>query len=94
MATLGINDLKQLALPSYIDAAYLERLAFSSIKQSLKNLRGCPAVAAQELAGALSLHGAYFRIADAQLFALDPISGEFTPVAQAAHRAALADPRF
>jgi carbonic anhydrase len=73
---------------------YIERLAQASIVQGLANLRSFPAIATLEKRGLLSLHGAYFGIADGMLLALDEASGTFEPVAAAAHARAFAAPRF
>jgi carbonic anhydrase len=71
------------AAPGEPAQAYAERLARESVRQSLENLRGHPKLAAMELAGALSLHGAYFDIADARLLALDERRGAFVPLGPA-----------
>jgi len=80
--------------PPTFDQAYADRLARESIKQGLANLRTFEKVAAAERAGSLTLHGAFFGIEDASLFALDESSGEFAQILPLAHRAALAGPRF
>jgi carbonic anhydrase len=74
--------------------AYAERLEFASIVQGVANLRTFPQIAALEKRGLLALHGAYFGILEGRLLALDEASGRFLPVAQDAHAAALAQPRF
>lgn len=73
---------------------YLERLAFESVRQSLINLRTFPCVRSLEEKGRLSLHGAYFGVADGRLLALDEAAGEFRPVSEAAWREVFATPRF
>ncbi len=73
---------------------YAERLAKASIIHTLANLRSFPYVRELEASGKLALHGAYFGVADGRLLALDERSGEFLPVAEAAHAEALATPRF
>ena len=80
--------------PAVFDELYADRLARESIKQGLTNLRSFEKVAAVERAGTLALHGAFFRIEDASLFALDESRGEFVQVLSSAHRAALARSRF
>jgi len=80
--------------PAAFDPAYADRLAQESIKQGLANLRTFEKVVAAEKAGRLALHGAFFRIEDASLFALDESDGVFAQVSPLAHRAALARPRF
>jgi carbonic anhydrase len=80
--------------PAIFDQAYADRLARESIKQGLANLRTFEKVAAAEKAGSLALHGSFFGIEDASLFALDEASGEFVQILPSAHRAALARPHF
>jgi len=75
-------------------ADYTERLSRASIIQGLANLRSFPSIATLEKRGLLSLHGAYFGIADGKLLALDEASGEFEVVSVEAHRAALSEPPF
>jgi carbonic anhydrase len=76
------------------DQAYAERLEFESIKQGLMNLRSFPMVEALEKRGDLQLHGAYFSVIDGRLLALDERRGLFTPIAGAAHAAAIESARF
>lgn len=52
----------------------LERI---SIRNSVKNLRSFPYVAALEAAGDLSIHGAWFDIKTGELWVMDEASGEF-----------------
>ncbi|SFK75782.1 carbonic anhydrase [Methylocapsa palsarum] len=73
---------------------YCERLALASIVQGLENLRSFPAIAAREKQGDLSLHGAYFSIAEGKLLALDEANGRFEAVSAKAHGDAFAEPRF
>jgi carbonic anhydrase len=47
---------------------------------ALENLRTYPAVAARLAAGALRLHGWFFKIANAELFAYDPAAEQFQPI--------------
>jgi carbonic anhydrase len=58
---------------------YVERLALSSIQQSLANLRTFPCVQILESKGRLHLHGAYFAVATGVLMLLDPQTGQFVP---------------
>lgn len=60
-----------------IDAHALEAMEHQAVKVSLANLRSFPWVAAGEAAGSLTLHGAYFAIADGGLQVLDEASGLF-----------------
>ncbi len=52
-------------------------LEWDGIRVSLANLRTYPYVAAEEAAGRLKLHGAWFAIAEGQLLVLDETTGEF-----------------
>ena len=54
-------------------------MELESVKVSLANLRTFPFVAGREADGRLTLHGAYFAIADGELRVLDDASGEFRP---------------
>ncbi|WP_026608437.1 carbonic anhydrase [Methylocapsa acidiphila] len=73
---------------------YVELLAQASIIQGLANLRSFPSIANLEQRGNLSLHGAYFGIAEGKLLALDEASGRFMAVAAKDYAEALAEPRF
>jgi carbonic anhydrase len=75
-------------------ADYVERLALASIAQGLRNLRSFPSIATLEQRGKLSLHGAYFSIAEGRLLALDEASGQFAQISAKAHALAFAAPRF
>ena len=59
---------------------YCESLSYASIIQGLANLRTYPWVREREEAGRLSLHGAYFGVANGRMTALDQTSGQFVPV--------------
>lgn len=61
--------------------AALERAA---IRHSLANLRTFPCVSILEKKGRLNLHGAWFGIADGELWLMDQESGDFCRVAVAA----------
>ncbi len=54
----------------------MERL---SIRQSIANLRSFPWVSEREAQGRLTLHGAWFDIANGDLWILDPETGDFHP---------------
>jgi carbonic anhydrase len=73
---------------------YAERLGQASIIETIANLRSFPYVVEGEKAGRLTLHGAYFGVADGRLYGLDEATGTFCPIAVKAHAVALADPRF
>ena len=70
-------------------AAYLEALALEAIRESLANLRSFPWVTTLEERGRLTLHGAYFGVADGRLLALDEATGRFAGVAEDAWTKAL-----
>ncbi len=82
------------ATPTAPDAAYVEKLAFESIKQSIANLRTFPCIRTLEEKGRLSVHGAYFGVADGRLLAYDEPRGAFEAVAEDSWRTAFATPRF
>ena len=50
----------------------------ASIRHSVANLRTFPCVSILENRNRLSLHGAWFDIADGELWTMDPASGEFS----------------
>jgi carbonic anhydrase len=52
----------------------LERV---SIRNSINNLRGFPFVKAQEVAGKVKLHGAWFDISTGELWVMDSKTGDF-----------------
>ena len=52
----------------------------ASIRHSISNLRTFPFVSDLESRGRLSLHGAWFDIADGALWTMNPASGEFSRV--------------
>lgn len=80
--------------PNPKDAAYVERLEFESVKQTLRNLRSFPMIQVLEHHRHLRLHGALFRIMDGRLFLLDESTGLFNPVCDGAYAAAFAEARF
>ena len=59
---------------------YCESLAHASIVQGLASLRTYPWVREREESGELTLHGAYFGVADGQMMVLDQARGIFVPV--------------
>ena len=58
---------------------YIERLALSSVEQSISNLRTFPCIRILEQKGRLQLHGAYFDASTGVLMRLDPATGRFIP---------------
>ena len=65
--------------PTGLVADHVERLAKESVRQSVENLRTFPWVKTLEERGNLTLHGAYFGVADGRLQVLDEASGMFSP---------------
>ena len=57
----------------------IRALELETVRVSMQNLRTFPCVAEREKFGMLTLHGAYFAIADGTLHLLDEISGAFEP---------------
>ncbi|MDE2362780.1 MAG: carbonic anhydrase [Hyphomicrobiales bacterium] len=80
--------------PTKPDAAYVEKLAFQSVMQSIANLRTFPCIRTLEEKGRLTIHGAYFGVADGRLLALDEARGSFEAIAEDSWRTAFAAPRF
>jgi carbonic anhydrase len=80
--------------PDLSDPGYITNLEFEAIKQTLINLRSFPMIQVLEHRGYLRLHAAYFSVMDGRLLALDEGSGQFLPVAERAHAAALQEARF
>jgi carbonic anhydrase len=60
---------------------YCESLSYASIIQGIANLRTYPWLKALEDEGKLTLHGAYFGVANGKMTALDEATGRFLPVA-------------
>jgi carbonic anhydrase len=81
-------------IPDPVTSDYVERLAFESVKQGLRNLRSFPMVQLLEHRRYIHLHGAYFGVMDGRLLALDEKTGAFAPVAAEAHAAAFGEARF
>lgn len=80
--------------PDKPDTAYVEKLGHETVKQSIINLRTFPCISNLIEKGRLSVHGAYFGVADGRLLALDETRGVFEPIAEDAWREAFAEPRF
>ena len=73
-ATLGPRDPNDRE-------GWLRRLEFASVELSLRNLMTFPCVRTLVERGKLSLHGAYFGIAQGRLYVRDDQTGEFEPAA-------------
>ena len=61
------------------DRAAFRAMELESVRVSLRNLRSFPFVKEREEEGALTLHGAFFSIAEGVLHVLDEKSGDFSP---------------
>lgn len=66
------------AHPTLDRQAFLE-MELEGVRLSLRNLMGFPWVRERVESGRLTLHGAYFAIADGILHVLDEATGEFAP---------------
>jgi carbonic anhydrase len=56
---------------------FVERIEKAAVFRSLENLMTFPFVKTQAASGALSVHGAYFGVAEGSLFVLDQATKEF-----------------
>ncbi|MFN3388710.1 MAG: carbonic anhydrase [Allosphingosinicella sp.] len=61
------------------DRAAFRAMELESVRVSLRNLRSFPFVREREGEGSLTLHGAFFSIAEGVLHVLDEQSGGFSP---------------
>ena len=61
------------------DADRQTALERASIRRSIANLRTFPFVSTREDRGRLGLHGAWFDIAEGELWTMDPVTGDFSP---------------
>ena len=71
---------EKLGPPSGDFDHYCESLCHASIIQGLESLRSYPWVREREANGELTLHGAYFGVADGRMMVLDQAKGAFVPV--------------
>jgi carbonic anhydrase len=62
---------------------FLTRLEKAAVRRSVDNLMTFPCISILAGRGSLSLHGAYFGVAQGSLSVLDQASGEFTTVSEA-----------
>ena len=74
-----LDDARDRVLAREDEHRVVRALEEEAVKVSLANLRTFPFVADREAAGTLTLHGAYFAIADGILHVLDPRTGRFAP---------------
>lgn len=77
----GIREQLSGAPPALDRAARQKIFEQMAVQYSLQNLRRFPFVKAAIDAGRLSLHGAWFAIAEGELEWLDGNSGQFEPIA-------------
>jgi carbonic anhydrase len=61
---------------------YLRKLEFASVELSLKNLMTFPCIRILVERGKLSLHGAFFGVADGHLLVRNPLTGRFEPTSE------------
>ncbi len=77
------SPVKKLIERNYSHLSDQEKLhaaAEENVLFALENLHTYPAVAKRLKAGTLRLHGWYFKIATAEMFAYDPSSQQFQPI--------------
>ena len=67
-----------VAAGSLTDAERQSALERASVRRSVANLRTFPFVSSLEDEGRLSLHGAWFDIAEGDLWTMDPVTGDFS----------------
>jgi carbonic anhydrase len=67
-------------IPDEPEQDFITRLAKASVRRSLDNLMTFPCISILAGRGSLSLHGAYFGVAQGSLSVLDKASGEFREV--------------
>ena len=78
-----LDDARDLVISRHDDIhtpAAGRDMEFEAVKVSLDNLRTFPCVQAKESKGQITLHGAFFAIADGVLHVLDGESGDFSAV--------------
>ena len=71
---------ERLGPPGTDNTAYLQRLERATVELSLRNLMTFPWVQTLVDAGKLTLHGAYFGIADGRLLIFNSTTGQFESV--------------
>jgi carbonic anhydrase len=75
-----LHDARARVVSQYGDGPEAQHaLELETVRVSLANLRSFPWIQERESAGRLTLHGAYFAIADGKLHLLDEASGSFEP---------------
>ena len=78
MSRLGPAAEAMAGRPELTEGERQTALEQISIRQSVANLRTFPWISIPEGRGRLSLHGAWFDIADGKLWVMDPAGGEFS----------------
>ena len=78
MKLLGPAASEIAACGPMTDAERQTALEHASIRHSIANLRTFPWVSILEERGGLSLHGAWFNIANGDLWTMDPVTGDFS----------------
>jgi carbonic anhydrase len=80
IATLGdARERVRLRCGDDLSPEAFRAMEYESVRTSLDNLRSFPWVREREEQGRLTLHGAYFSIAEGVLHVLDEGAGTFTP---------------
>jgi carbonic anhydrase len=75
-----LDEARDKIVHEHGDGAVATRaLEEETVRVSLENLRTFPTIAERERAGKLTLHGAYFAIAEGTLHLLDEATGSFSP---------------
>ncbi|MFH8407882.1 SulP family inorganic anion transporter [Streptomyces sp. NPDC018019] len=80
MQRIGRLGRGEVALAERPVADDVERLALVNVVQQLDHLMSYPCVARRVAEGALTLHGMYFHVAEAQAYVLDRTTGTFCAV--------------
>lgn len=80
MQRIGRLGRGEVALAERPVADDVERLALVNVVQQLDHLMSYPCVAHRVAEGALTLHGMYFHVAEAQAYVLDRTTGRFRAV--------------
>ncbi|MFD7662899.1 bifunctional SulP family inorganic anion transporter/carbonic anhydrase [Streptomyces sp. NPDC059788] len=80
MQRIGRLGRGEVALADRPVADDVERLALVNVVQQLDHLMSYPCVAHRVAEGALTLHGMYFHVAEAQAYVLDRTTGRFGAV--------------
>lgn len=78
-----LDDARDLVTSRHPDIQSQEAgrdMEFEAVKVSLANLRTFPCIQSKEAKGLISLHGAFFAIADGVLHTLDEQSGTFSAI--------------